>query len=225
MTIHRPSCHSRHPLWTIHRQRFVNLQAIEAGQGSKDDWAEFKYRHRQAEQDSHLLYSVLQQAEQFHQVCCCYLTQNRNMFDTCFTTANFVVFMLLLHGMQREYVGFVLHSSKVWRVTIWVNFYLFYLNHGFASLYVNNSKKNTNNVMPIDNRVMQKEECTVLMSLGISHWEAWTTALHMPWLSEINPLVHAKDKKLGIYNSSATHINTLFCCSRAAKASRAMSKG
>ncbi|KAL0045851.1 hypothetical protein WJX82_006724 [Trebouxia sp. C0006] len=42
-------------------------KAIEAGQGSKDDWAEFKYRHRQAEQDSHLLYSVLQQAEQFHQ--------------------------------------------------------------------------------------------------------------------------------------------------------------
>ena len=44
------------------------VQAIEAGQGPGDDWAEFKYRHRQAEQDSHLLYSVLQQAEQFHQV-------------------------------------------------------------------------------------------------------------------------------------------------------------
>ena len=44
------------------------VKAIEAGQGSGDDWAEFKYRHRQAEQDSHLLYSVLQQAEQFHQV-------------------------------------------------------------------------------------------------------------------------------------------------------------
>ena len=44
-------------------------QAIEAGQGSGDNWAEFKYRHRQAEQDSQLLYTVLQQAEQFHQVC------------------------------------------------------------------------------------------------------------------------------------------------------------
>lgn len=62
---------SRHTLLTIHRKISVTLQAIEAGQGSKDDWAEFKYRHRQAEQDSHLLYSVLQQAEQFHQVCCC----------------------------------------------------------------------------------------------------------------------------------------------------------
>lgn len=72
---------SRHLLWTIHRVCCVDLQAIEAGQGSKDDWAEFKYRHRQAEQDSHLLYSVLQQAEQFHQVRCCYMAWNRNIFD------------------------------------------------------------------------------------------------------------------------------------------------
>ena len=43
-------------------------QAIEVGKGAGDDWAEFKYRHRQAEEDSHLLYSVLQQAEAFHQV-------------------------------------------------------------------------------------------------------------------------------------------------------------
>ena len=62
----------------------MDLQAIEAGQGSKDDWAEFKYRHRQAEQDSHLLYSVLQQAEQFHQVCCCYTAWNGNLFDIYF---------------------------------------------------------------------------------------------------------------------------------------------
>lgn len=43
-------------------------RAIEGGQGAGDDWAEFKYRHRQAEQDSQLLYSTLQQAEHFHQV-------------------------------------------------------------------------------------------------------------------------------------------------------------
>ena len=62
----------------------MHLQAIEAGQGSKDDWAEFKYRHRQAEQDSRLLYSVLQQAEQFHQVRCCYMAWNWNMFDVIY---------------------------------------------------------------------------------------------------------------------------------------------
>ena len=44
------------------------VQAIEAGQGAGDDWVEFKYRHRQAEQDSRQLYSALQQAEQFHMV-------------------------------------------------------------------------------------------------------------------------------------------------------------
>lgn len=43
-------------------------RAIEEGQGPGDDWVEFKYRHRQAEQDSQLLYATLQQAEQFHQV-------------------------------------------------------------------------------------------------------------------------------------------------------------
>ena len=43
-------------------------RAMEGGQGAGDDWAEFKYRHRQAEQDSQLLYATLQQAEQFHQV-------------------------------------------------------------------------------------------------------------------------------------------------------------
>ena len=43
-------------------------KAIEGGQGAGDDWVEFKYRHRQAEQDSQLLYATLQQAEQFHEV-------------------------------------------------------------------------------------------------------------------------------------------------------------
>ena len=43
-------------------------RAIEGGQGAGDNWTEFKYRHRQAEQDSQLLYATLQQAEQFHQV-------------------------------------------------------------------------------------------------------------------------------------------------------------
>ena len=46
----------------------LSVQAIEAGQGAGDDWVEFKYRHRQAEQDSRQLYSALQQAEQFHMV-------------------------------------------------------------------------------------------------------------------------------------------------------------
>ena len=43
-------------------------RAIEGGQGAGEDWTEFKYRHRQAELDSQLLYATLQQAEQFHQV-------------------------------------------------------------------------------------------------------------------------------------------------------------
>lgn len=44
------------------------LQAIEAGRGAGDDWAEFKHRHQQAAVDSDLLYSVLQQAQQHHEV-------------------------------------------------------------------------------------------------------------------------------------------------------------
>lgn len=43
-------------------------RAIEGGKGAGDNWAEFKYRHRQAEEDSQLLYATLKQAEQFHQV-------------------------------------------------------------------------------------------------------------------------------------------------------------
>lgn len=43
-------------------------RAIERGKGARDNWAEFKYRHRQAEEDSQLLYATLKQAEQFHQV-------------------------------------------------------------------------------------------------------------------------------------------------------------
>ena len=44
------------------------VQAIDAGRGAGQDWAEFKHRHRQAAVDSDLLYSTLQQAEQYHEV-------------------------------------------------------------------------------------------------------------------------------------------------------------
>ena len=44
------------------------MQAMKLGRGAGNDWTEFKHRHRQAAVDSDLLYSVLQQAEQHHEV-------------------------------------------------------------------------------------------------------------------------------------------------------------